>query len=247
MSDLSGSTLYSAEVRRLPRLTRAEQRRLIGKARHGDTNARDALVMHCLNWSIMRAVRIYQEQEPEHLDVMDLVSVGNVEIMEKLDRAIAQMDDPVKFLLSSAAYEMQSYCHYKNPLIQRPRQSNERLRKVDPIPATTVSLEATERGRKLPLSETLPGKACVLTADDAPERRETRKYALLHAAVDALTPTLRRVIVEGYGVFGQPTKSRQELAEATQRKVSGIRDADLRARKQLAERLAPYGTIFKRP
>jgi hypothetical protein len=156
------------------------------------------------------------------------------------------MEDPVLFLLSSAAYEMQSYCRYKNSLIQRPRQSNERLRKVDPFPATTVSLEVTDGGRKLPLSETLAGKPCVLEADEEKGQREEHKYAPLHAAVDALSPTLKRVIVEGYGLFGQPSKTRQEIATATRRKVSGVRDADLRARKLLAERLASYGTVFQR-
>ena len=246
MTNLSGSILYSAEVKRLPHLSREEQRPLIDKARHGDKDAKDTLILHCLKWSITRAVRIYLEQEPEHLDVMDLVGVANVEIMEKMDRAIAQMEDPVMFLLSSAAYEMQSYCRYKNPLIQRPRQSNERLQKADPHPASTVSLEATDKKRKLPLSETLAAKAYVLEADEEVERREARKYALLHRAVDELSPTLRRVIVEGYGLFGQPARTKQELANSTRRKLSGIRDADLRARKLLAERLAPYGTIFRK-
>src|SRR5260370_40424095 len=77
MNDLSGSSLYSAELKRLPLLTRAEQQPLIARASTGDQAAKDMLVIHCLNWTIGRAAGLYKDRKPKHLDLMDLVGVGN--------------------------------------------------------------------------------------------------------------------------------------------------------------------------
>src|SRR5579872_6024835 len=62
MDDISGSTLYSAETRRLPHIPRQEQQPLIAAARQGNTEARDALILTCLNWTMARAARIYRNQ-----------------------------------------------------------------------------------------------------------------------------------------------------------------------------------------
>src|SRR6266568_8732599 len=243
LHDLSGSTLYSAELKRLPLLSRAEQQPLVTQARRGDQAAKDALVIHCLHWTIRRAARIYRQHRPKHLDLMDLVGVANVEIMEKFERAL-EKPDPVTFLLSSAAYEMQSHVGTNDSVIIKPRYGREKMKRLDPVPATTVSLDAPSPNGEHPLVETL-------TADhhptqDAVKQRSKRTYTILHQAVNELSPTLRRAIVELYGLFGQPARTKQEMAQAAQITPRGIRDADLRARKQLAERLAPYGTIFTR-
>ncbi len=163
--------------------------------------------------------------------------------MEKFERAL-EKDDPVKFLLSSAAYEMQSHVGTNDSVIIKPRYGRQKMKRLDPVPATTVSLDAPSPNGEHPLVETL-------TADhhptqDAVKQRSKRTYTILHQAVNELSPTLRRAIVELYGLFGQPARTKQEMAQAAQITPRGIRDADLRARKQLAERLAPYGTIFTR-
>ena len=241
LRDLSGSTLYSAELKRLPLLSRVEQQPLLTQARRGDQKAKDALVIHCLHWTVRRAARLYRQHHPTHLDLMDLVGVANVEIMEKFERAL-EKDDPVTFLLSSAAYEMQSHVTTKDSLIIKPRYGREKLKRLDPVPATTVSLDAPSPEGVHPLAETLAAEQHV--PQDAGGRKQVRTNAILHQAVNELSPTLRRAVVELYGLFGQPARTKQDLAKAARITPRGIRDADLRARKQLAERLAPYGTIF---
>ncbi len=243
LHDLSGSTLYSAELKRLPLLSRVEQHPLVTQARRGDQNAKDALVIHCLHWTVRKAARIYRQYHPRHLDLMDLVGVGNVEIMEKFDRAL-EKPDPVTFLLSSAAYEMQSHVGTNDSVIIKPRYGREKMQRLDPVPATIVSLEAPSPEGEHPLVETLAAEQHV--PQDAGRRRQKRTNAILHQAVNELSPTLRRAVVELYGLFGQPARTKKDLAKAARITPRGIRDADLRARKQLAERLAPYGTIFTR-
>ncbi len=243
MHDLSGSNLYSAELKKLPLLSREEQQPLIAKARRGDQTARDTLVIHCLHWTMNRAALLWKERQPKHLGLMDLVGVANVEIMEKFDRAL-EKDDPVVFLLSSAAYEMQSHVSNRDPLITRPRYDREKLKRLDPVPSTTVSLDAPAHEGKHPINETLAA-VNPQPLDDV-ERREERKYAILHQAVHQLSPTLRRATVELYGLFGQPAKTKRELAAEAKITPKGIGDANLRARRLLAERLAPYRTQLMR-
>ncbi len=237
ISDLSGSALYSAELKRVPLLSREEQQPLIAKARLGDQTARDTLVIHCLHWTMNRAALLWKERQPKHLDLMDLVGVANVEIMEKFDRAL-EKDDPVLFLLSSAAYEMQSHVSAKDSMIQKPRYGREKMKRLDPVPATTVSLDAPAPEGEHPFVETLAAENP--TPIDKVERREERKYALLHQAINQLSPTLRRATVALYGLFGHPAKTKRELAAEAKITLRGIGDANVRARRQLAERLAPY-------
>jgi len=240
---LSGSTLYSAELKRLPLLSREEQKPLLAKARRGDQTAKDALVIHCLNWTVRRAARVYRQQRPKHLDLMDVVGVAHVEIMEKFERAL-EADEPVKFLLSSAAYEMESHVSTKDPMITRPRYGREKMKKLDPVPSTTVSLDAPPREGEHPFAETITAEQH-LPQEDV-ERREQRKYALLHQAVNELSPTLRHSIVELYGLFGQPARTNHELARAYNITKRAVNDRTLRAGKILAERLAPYRTQLTR-
>ena len=47
---------------------------------------------------------------------------------------------------------------------------------------------------------------------DEVERREQRRYARLYQAVNTLSPTLRRSIIESYGLFGEPARTNHELA-----------------------------------
>jgi hypothetical protein len=144
LRDLSGATLYSAELKRLPLLSREEPPPLLMQARRGDQAAKDALVIHCLHWTVRKAARLYRQHRPKHLDLMDLVGVANVEIMEKFERALKK-DDPVQFLLSSAAYEMESHVSRNDSLIIKPRYGREKLQLLDPVPATIVSLDEPSR------------------------------------------------------------------------------------------------------
>src|SRR5712692_6247933 len=62
MDDLTGATLYRAEVRQIPFLTGDEQGTVIAAARAGDREAQHRLVCNCLNWTMRRAGVIYRNQ-----------------------------------------------------------------------------------------------------------------------------------------------------------------------------------------
>src|SRR2546430_2409019 len=88
MDDLSGSTLYSAEVRRIPFIAREEQPTYVEAARNGDNEARNALLLNCLNWTMTKAASIYRDREPAHSDLMDLVGHAHLKMLEALPKAL---------------------------------------------------------------------------------------------------------------------------------------------------------------
>src|SRR5438067_13593371 len=136
MDDLSGSTLLSAEVKRITLLAREEQPAYIEAAQVGDTDATHALILNCLNWTMTKAASIYRDREPAHSDLMDLVGHGHLKMLEALPKAL-HANDPTRYLMSVSALEMRLYCTYDDPLVRRSRWRP----KSDNHP-TTVSLEA---------------------------------------------------------------------------------------------------------
>src|SRR5437660_1193495 len=114
MDDLSGSTLYTAEVKRIPRLSLEEQQPLFDEARQGSLEARNRLVLHCLHSTLNIAARIYAQRQPKHSDFMDLVSAAQVKMLEKFDKALAT-EEPLSSLIRTAAFEMKMYGIYDEP------------------------------------------------------------------------------------------------------------------------------------
>src|SRR5690242_18134923 len=96
MDELSAYTLYDAEIKRLPRLTREKSPALVERARKGDGEARHELVLGCLRFALMKAHQCYNERQPEHVDVLDLTQEANLAMLAKLDYALAA-NDPVAY------------------------------------------------------------------------------------------------------------------------------------------------------
>src|SRR5712692_5815964 len=99
LDDLSGSALYSVEVKRIPYLTRDEEAACIEAARTGSLQARNELICDCLYWTLLKATATYQERTPPHSDLMDLVGHAHVTLLEAFPKALAA-DKPVKYLMS---------------------------------------------------------------------------------------------------------------------------------------------------
>ncbi len=242
MDDISGPALYSAETKRLPHIAKPDQQPIIDAARKGDKDARDALIVNCLNWTMARAARMYKALRPAHLDVMDVVGVGNVELMERLDKALT-LEDPIAYLLTCVSLEMQSYCANKNPLIQRPRMNNERRTHLDPVPATSVSLERPfEKGGTRSYADVLPAADQPLISDEEHERHHDRRFAVLHDAVRQLSPHRRNAIIHSYGFFGETAKTKEDIAQQEQRTKASISHFIYHGRKDLEKTLEPYLT-----
>src|SRR3954452_11776985 len=66
------------------------------------------------------AASIYQEREPAHSDLMDLVGHAHLKMLEALPKAL-RANDPMRYLMSVSALEMRLYCSYDDPLVKRSR------------------------------------------------------------------------------------------------------------------------------
>ena len=78
MDALTAYMLYHAEIQRLPHLSREETAPLVERARQGDPIAREQLMLNCQTYAFLKAVALFVERAPGHIDVLDLVGVANL-------------------------------------------------------------------------------------------------------------------------------------------------------------------------
>lgn len=245
--DLSASTLYELELKCLKaRLSREEQAVLIGRARNDDHEARQALILHCLLYTLFKAYKVYNRKELQHIDVLDLAQEASVGMLEAFEKAL-EARDPVAYLLATAVSAMRRYCVYDAPLIQRPHYSMTVLRRVDPSPAVVESLDEPEfaddhQQFKVDLIE-----APALYEETESEQRREHRFAPLYEAVKQLVPQQRATIVRRYGLFGQPAETLSEIVEASHLKRGTVSTNDFNARKNLAKALEEELSQMLRP
>ena len=231
LPDLSASALYHAETARLPRLTREQSRTLAQQARQGDEEARHALIVACMDYILLQAHNISSTRHPNQID---LAAVGNLKMVECLDKALLA-DAPVAYLLTVALREMQWYCLYHAPLIQRPAFSLKELAQADPSPAQIESLDAPVSRGGGRQREMIAAPTPALETDEQPPR-----FAPLYDAVQRLSPTHRSRIIRHYGLFGQPAESLTEIAQESGILYESVIETTYLARKRLRVILANH-------
>lgn len=78
----SAITLYLCEVGRVKRLTPREEIQTIARTKRGDRKARERLIKS----NLRRVVEISREYENVRLPLLDLISEGNLGLMEAVER-----------------------------------------------------------------------------------------------------------------------------------------------------------------
>jgi RNA polymerase sigma factor (sigma-70 family) len=214
LPELSGQTLYKAEVQRIMLMNDAEEQAVANAARAGDQASEELLIHQCLRYVLVKARTTYADFRPAHTEVMDLVGIAHVSIMENLPNALAS-SNPMAYLLSVAAKEMRRACFYDDPLIPRTR----RLPRSQQHPGT----ELTDMDA-LPIPESLPA----------------RPNEQLEAAVMDLSEKKRLVLIAVYGLFGQARKPRQEIAAELEMKPVTVDKYLYASKRKLAETLGWY-------
>jgi hypothetical protein len=122
----------------------------------------------------------------QHEEYLDLVSVGNLAILERLEKALT-VDNPVAYLYGVAKLAIRSYCYTHSQLMTQVRGK----------PYVWVdSLDAPLCNRQGCLAEFLV----------APETAQS-DFSSLYAAINALAPKQRYVIMRVYGFDGDAPES----------------------------------------
>jgi RNA polymerase sigma factor (sigma-70 family) len=167
---------------------------VVQKARGGDRESRDLLVLSCLSFVFYRAWEY--KDELLHADPMDLVSVGCLTLLESLEKALSA-DNPIKYLISQAAYAIQHYVFHESPMIRRDKHRNQ----VTPV----VSLDQ-ELGDSDVTYGDLIGvlQEFDLLSEEEKEEMDALPYAPLYQAIDRLTEKQRTVVKRHFGLDGAP-------------------------------------------
>ena len=183
--------LFRYDVLRQPKLYKWPQEEvdaIVERAREGDQEARELLILSCLSFVFYRGWKY--KDDIRHDDPMDLVSIGNLAMVEVLDKAL-DADNPIKFLISQAAYAIQHYVFHLSPMIRRDKHRNE----VTPV----TSLDAELGNSDLTYHQ-------LLGVLDPVEEEETDDllWGPLYQAIDKLTQKQRNVVKRHFGLDCAP-------------------------------------------
>jgi DNA-directed RNA polymerase sigma subunit (sigma70/sigma32) len=179
---------YLSELAGLPVLSRDEEAELVRRARLGDREAKESLLQGCLRYvaSVTSRYACYLQYE----EYLDLVSIGNLAVVERLDKALT-VENPVAYLYGVAKLAIRSYCYTHSQLITQVRGR--------PM-VWTDSLDAPLCNRKGCLADLL------VAPSQAPQKAQS-EVAKLYAAINALTPKQQYVILRSYGLDGDAPES----------------------------------------
>ncbi len=198
---LTSEELYRSEVRQLPRLSIEEERELVRQARAGDAKAREALMTSCLNYVGFMAARY--KCYVNHDDYLDLVGIGNLAVVEHLDRSLLK-DNPCAYLRGIVKYTMLHYCFSHASLITRPQQA---------APVYTVSLDTPQNDLQ-PLSQRIAAK------EYSPVKKQS-DYSFLYQALEQLPTNFREVLSCHFGLYGRQPESLYTLSRRMSANVKG--------------------------
>ena len=212
---------YRSEVLRLPRLTRSEEEELVCRARLGDRQAKEELLQSCLRYVASVAYRYVCYLQ--HDDYLDLVSVGNVAIVECFEKALT-VENPVAYLHGVAKIAVKAYCFKHSGLITH--QCGQPFMQVDSLDAPIGNSQGCLANR--------------LTAPEQEPQREPADFAKLYRAISALTPKQRYVILRYFGLDGdapEPLAAISRRLSTTNPKVTIARNRYNMAIRSLRRKL----------
>lgn len=241
MDKLHMMDLYRIEVHHLQEVEREERFAFCERARQGDREARNGLILHCLPYLFVKAFHIYDERRLPHIDVPDLVEEANVILLEKMNLALAKRE-PIPYLIMIATKHMEHYCTYNAPLIQRPFGLSTQVLAQRQHYMSVKSLDApiTMEDEDVFLLNRIQAPTPALIGGKDEEYLQAR-FSRLYEAVRQLSPSQQKAIIRFYGLFHQPASTVLALSKEWQitywtinaNKRAGLR----RLKKMLADAL----------
>jgi RNA polymerase sigma factor (sigma-70 family) len=193
---LTSTQQYRHELSLLPRLTPEQEREVADRARAGDEQACARVMENCLRYVAFIAARY--KRYAHHDDYLDLVGIGNLAVVEHLEKALA-MDNPCAYLFVTAKLAIINHCMTRASLITKSRYAHA------PDHYTT-SLDA-------PISQDSDVTMLdLLAAPEVEQERAERDYTHLYEALDSLPERYREVLTRHYGLYGRPAESLYEMS-----------------------------------
>lgn len=202
---------------------------LIEQARAGDQEAQELLICSCLSFVFYRAWTYADLLR--HDDPMDLVSVGNVAMVEALEKALWAAN-PIKYLISQGAYAIAHYVYHERYMIKRDKHKN--------VVTPDVSLDAElQSGLTYGGLVGTPAQVDISSSYEGDsDAQEDEKYAPLYQALSKLTRKQRIVVMRhlGLGDYGAP-ESLADIGRSMGTSLHAVWQCWKRAKERLKKHL----------
>jgi len=202
---LTNEQQYRREIAQCPRLTKAQEQRLVDRARTGDLQAGEDLLMGLLPGIECIASRYYTGYAKpwKRLEYLDLIQEGNRAIVEKLPGAL-EKTNPCAYLLATAEGAIHRYCFQQRTCIRTPETEGA-------VPLLVESLDTSrfsDDGLAL-----LDVVAALSTSTDTTSEDPT-PYQAINQAVDTLPMMQRTVVTRLYGLHDTPAEEIASIQRA---------------------------------
>lgn len=220
--ELTSFHLFLHDVLHQPRIhlwPQEEQEAVVARARAGDQQARDLLLCSCLSFIFHRGWRY--KDDIRHNDLMDLISVGNLAMVEALEKAL-YADNPIKYLMSVGAYAITHCVFHNSPMITRGYRT---------VETPVVSLEEFS-------NSDLSYEGGIGVVDES-DRREPERHISLYQALDQLTEKQREVVVRHVGLEEHAPTALKQISRELGLEKSAAQDRWQGGLKRLKKLLEP--------
>src|SRR6266700_641952 len=195
---LTNEEQYRGITKGLPRFTRAEEKVLIARARAGDQDAREQIIVGCLNY--VGNLANWYKQYLFHDEYLDLVGEGNLAVVESFDTALLK-ENPCGYLRGVAKYTIIQYCYTRVNLIVRPKKISKMV--------YTTSLD------EKPYTYDRLVRNAPITVKEPPD------YSFLYQALETLRKAYRDILIKHFGLYDSKPESRYALSRSTKGNVKG--------------------------
>ncbi|MGI9057452.1 MAG: RNA polymerase sigma factor [Ktedonobacteraceae bacterium] len=200
---LTSEQLYRADVGKPVRWTAEQESKLVERARCGDNQVRDEIVLGLVPWVQRYAFRYATTYRwvSAPLEQLDLAQEGSQALLECFGQAL-HADNPLSYLLGCAYGAIRRYCHRFNTLIVSPEMACPccPIERLDVPVSGGVVFEGEE---KMTLGERV----------SAPSRVESEvDERPIVQAIDTLVPTVREVMWRWSGLAQTGAETVQEIA-----------------------------------
>ena len=234
-SVLTNEQQYRTEIARCPRLTEMQEHRLVDRARTGDPQAGEDLLMSLLSAVECIASRYYTGYAKpwKRLEYLDLIQEGNRAIVEKLPVALAKAN-PCAYLLATAEGAIHRYCFQQRTCIRTQETEGVALLLVEGLDTPRFSDDG----------QALFEVVAALSPSTDTTREDTILYQAINQAVNTLPMMQRTVVTRLYGLHDTPA---EEIGEIQRALYGNKRHKQVSIHKRLAlsalrRKLAP--TLF---
>jgi DNA-directed RNA polymerase specialized sigma24 family protein len=199
---LTNEQRYRTEIAQCARLTKAQEQRLVDRARTGDPQVGEDLIMSLLSGVECIASRYYTGYAKlwKRLEYLDLIQESIRAIVEKLTVALEKAN-PCAYLLATAEGAIHRYCFQQRRSIGTPE--------TDGVAPLLVESLDTPRFSDDDLA-LLDGVAALPTSTGTTKEDSIVLYQAIHQAVDTL-PTMQRTVVTR--LYGLPDTPAEELVD----------------------------------